>query len=756
MADVTAVELGREQRYVSVLYARLDALRAELMAELERVRRGGATGTHQARTERDAMARLFEDRVRRLRDVDDRLVFGRLQTDDGSVRYVGRVGLRDDEQHPLLLDWRAPQSSAFYQATAVTPLGVRVRRHLTTRGRQVTALEDEVFDPEHVPDDVPLSGETALLAALAAQRTGRMHDIVSTIQAEQDRIIRSEARGVLVVQGGPGTGKTAVALHRAAYLLYAQKERLARNGVLVVGPSRSFLEYIEQVLPSLGETGVVLRTLGQLYPGVDAGAVDPPAVAAIKGRTLMAEVLRRAVQSRQVAPVRPTEVEVDGAVLTVDPALVQRAIRRAQQTRKPHNVARVTFVKEALAELAVQLAEHVAARGSTLDDEDRRMLREDLRTAQDVKVLLNTAWLPLTPEKLLGDLYTRADYLERSAPELGPEARALLSRPRRAPFTVGDVPLLDEAAELLGETDTTGDARAQARDAQRARDIENAEAAIVNMGVEGLVSAESLADGFAEEGARLTTAERAAVDRTWTYGHIVVDEAQELTPMQWRLLRRRGPLRSFTVVGDLAQSAARPPAADWAQALGALTDTFRLERLTVNYRTPQAIAELAESRALREGLPTTPSRSVREGEAPRVLRTPARDLVARTVGAVVDDRQRGDGGSLAVIAPSGSVRELHDALAGALDERVGYGARGLGAPVSVLDPWTAKGLEFDSVVVVDPDTVVLEAGPGSLYVALTRPTRRLVVVEPDADPDAGAQPRLQRPVDAGSVSDDAR
>jgi hypothetical protein len=203
MTDVADAELAREQRYVSGLYARLDVLRAELVAELERVRRGGATGTHQARTERDAMAQLFEERVRRLRDVDERLVFGRLQAEDGSKRYIGRIGLRDDVQQPLLLDWRAPQSSAFYQATAATPLGVRIRRHLTTRGRDVTALEDEVFDTEDVPEDATLTGESALMAALTAQRTGRMHDIVNTIQAEQDRIIRSQARGVLVVQGGP-------------------------------------------------------------------------------------------------------------------------------------------------------------------------------------------------------------------------------------------------------------------------------------------------------------------------------------------------------------------------------------------------------------------------------------------------------------------------------------------------------------------------------------------------------------------------
>ena len=729
MTDVADAELGREQRYVSGLYARLDALRAEAAGELERVRRGGATGTHQARTERDAMARLFEDRVAQLRDVDERLVFGRLQDDAGDLRYIGRIGLRDDEHQPLLLDWRAPQSSAFYQATAATPLGVRVRRHLSTRARTVTAVEDEVFDPGSVADASTLNGESALLAALTAQRTGRMHDIVSTIQAEQDRIIRSAARGVLVVQGGPGTGKTAVALHRAAYLLYAQKERLARNGVLVVGPSRSFLEYIEQVLPSLGETGVVLRSLGQLYPGIDAAATDRPAAASVKGRPEMAAVLRRAVRLRQVAPEEPVEVDVDGVPLTVHPSLLQRAVRRAQQTGKPHNAARVVFVKEALGDLTGQLVQRILARGGTVDDEDRRVLREDLRTAQDVKVLLNSTWLPLTPEKLLGDLWTRPDYLAAAAPELRPADRALLARPRRAPFTVADVPLLDEAAELLGDLDAGADARGQAREAQRQRDVENARVAIENMGVGGMVSAESLAAGFEEDGDRRSTAERAVVDRTWTYGHIVVDEAQELSPMQWRLLRRRGPLRSFTVVGDLAQTAAAVPPASWEAALSALTDEFRLERLTVNYRTPRPVTELAESSALADGLPVTPSRSVRDGEAPAVLRVPVDGVVAAAVEAVVADRTGDESGTLAVIAPVDLVPALHPALGAALGEPVGLGADGLARGVSVLDPWTAKGLEFDVSVVVDGDRIVREAGAGSRYVALTRPTRRLVVVD---------------------------
>ncbi|HEV7624236.1 MAG TPA: AAA family ATPase [Amnibacterium sp.] len=731
MTDTSETELHREQRYVAGLYDRLDALRRETAAELERTRRAGATGTHQARSERDAMARLFEDRIRQLNDVDERLAFGRLQTDEGALRYIGRIGLRDDDQQPILLDWRAPQASAFYQATAATPLGVKVRRHLATRGRAVTGIEDEVFDPEHIPDDTTLTGESALLAALSAQRTGRMHDIVSTIQAEQDRIIRSDARGILVVAGGPGTGKTAVALHRAAYLLYAHKERLARNGVLVVGPSRSFLQYIEQVLPSLGESGVVLKTVGQLYPGVDASAADPLAAAAVKGRLAMAQVLRRAVQARQVAPAEPITVAVDNERITVPPALIQRAIRRAQQTRKPHNVARVTFVREALADLTDLLVDVVGGRGGTIDDEDRRMLREDLRTAQDVKVLLNTAWLPLTPEKLLGDLFARPAYLAAVSPELSPADRALLARDRTAPLTVADVPLLDEAAELLGELDAGGDARRSAREAQHKRDLENAEAAIRNMGVEGIVSADALAANFADHGDVLTTAERAAMDRAWTYGHIVVDEAQELSPMQWRLLRRRGPLRSFTIVGDLAQASVAEPPSSWEQAIAALGDEFRLEHLTVNYRTPRQITELAERRALADGLPITPSRSVRDGLWPVDRR---RVSVESLPGAVLDavrrDRSIDATGTLAVIAPDRLVGPLHDRLAAELGEPVGFGAEGLGARVSVLGPRAAKGLEFDAVMVVDQEGIAAADGSGALYVALTRPTQRLALVDP--------------------------
>jgi len=734
--ELASSELQREQDYLELLYGRLDAVKVEAKRELDRVRLSPAGGTHQARSERDAMAQIYEDRIAQLREVNDRLAFGRLETAEGDLRYIGRIGLRDADLQPLLLDWRVPQASAFYQATAAQPLGIRARRHLSTAGRSITRIEDEVLDVSSIEADRPLTGESALMAALTAQRTGRMQDIVGTIQAEQDRIIRSDLRGVMVVQGGPGTGKTAVALHRAAYLLYTFRERLASSGLLVVGPSRSFLQYIEQVLPSLGETGVVLSSVGGLFPGVDARIDDSPQVAAVKGSARMADLLKRAVAARQVAPAEPQTVWIDNERMEVHPHLLQRAISRAQETRKPHNEARNTFVSSALTALTNQLVEQLREGGDTIDSDDVRMLREDIRSSHDVRVLLNTAWLPLTPEKLLRDLYARPAWLASLVPAWPAERRALLLRDRNDDFTVSDVALLDEAAELLGEAPSASGASEREARRQRKRDIENAEAAIQNMDVEGMVSAEALADGFAESGPRLSAADRAATDRSWTYGHIVVDEAQELTPMQWRLLRRRAPLRSFTIVGDIAQASSSSAASTWGEAIRPLTDDFRLEELTVNYRTPKQIAELAERVAEEQGLQITRSQSVRDSEwEPRRVVAAAVEVPNSVVDAVAADREISTTGTLAVIAPDASVAGLHHALAERFGGIVGLGVDGLQAPITVLGPRTSKGLEFDSVVVVDPDGIIAAEprGASALYVALTRATQRLTLITSTRD-----------------------
>ncbi|KQV07126.1 HelD family protein [Leifsonia sp. Root112D2] len=751
---MTQTELDRERAYTAALYERLDALRADAETRLTQVREQNPGSNHQLRSERDAFARLYEDRLVQLREVDARLVFGRLQVElpeggasdaDGDdtdsddsdaaddLRYIGRIGLRDDEQRSLLLDWRAPQASPFYQATAAHPQEVRARRHLTMREREVLRVDDEVFDDRLIEAGEQVHGEGALMAALTAQRTGHMHDIVATIQAEQDRIIRSELRGALVVQGGPGTGKTAVAIHRAAYLLYSHREQLRSSGVLIVGPSTAFLSYIDAVLPSLGETGVVLSTVGGLFPGVAASEDDEAQTAMLKGSLAMAPVISRAVRSRQRVPASPQTVDVNGEALVIEPALIARAIGAARETRLPHNEARVTFVQRALSELSRLLAEQLRAKGAALDDSDLGALREDLRTADDVKVVLNTAWLPLTAEKVLRDLYARPEWLAELTPGWSDETRALLARDRTAAFTVSDVPLLDEAAELLGEFPQQADAGAGERERQRHRDIENAEMAIQNMGVEGQVNAEQLALGFAESPDRSTTAERAVADRSWTYGHIVVDEAQELSPMQWRLLVRRCPMRSFTIVGDIAQVGSAAGASNWRSALQPFFDTrWRLEELTVNYRTPAQIAEEAEVLARANRLHITPAQSVRRGDWPvrEVTAQSTAALPAAVTDAVAADREIDAGGTLAVICALRHVDAVAAALASRFGAEVGRGGDGLTRAIAVLTAREAKGLEFDAVVVVDPDALVAESprGAGALYVAMTRPTQRLTML----------------------------
>ncbi|UFS60125.1 HelD family protein [Subtercola endophyticus] len=763
---MVSAELDRERDYVAKLYERLDELRADAQRQLARVHSQDVGGNHQSRSERDAFARVFEDRIVQLNDVDERLAFGRLEiaaresdadgdadadsdvendsTGDSAYRYIGRIGLRDENLKPILLDWRVPQAGPFYQATAATPMGIRSRRHLLSKGRRIVKIEDEIFDSSELSAEEAssLQGEGALMASLSTQRTGRMHDIVATIQAEQDRIIRSPLQGVLVVQGGPGTGKTAVALHRAAYLLYSYRDRLKSSGVLVVGPSRAFLQYIEAVLPSLGESGVVLASVGQLYPGVEATLEDLPEVAKVKGETGMAALIERAVRSRQRVPAESQVVDVNGEQLTVEPSVIAAAMNRAHESRKPYNEARVIFVKAALAELTRLLAAQLRAHGNTVDEDDYGWLREDLRQSYDIRVVLNTAWIPLSPQKLLQDLYARPQWLAELTPTWEPAKRALLRRDREAPFTVSDIALLDEAAEHLGEHNERSAALDRETKQQRKRDIQNAEQAIKNMDVEGIVRAEDLADTFAEQASRGTTAERAAADRTWTYGHIVVDEAQELSPMQWRLLRRRGPLRSFTIVGDIAQASAAASANSWREAVAPLVgrsrqgDGWRLEELTVNYRTPSQIADAAQQFAEEQGLPVTRSTSVRESEWPittvRASGVSDEALNRAVLDAVTADREIDPVGTVGVIVVPAALSATFEFLSAELPGEVGLGAVGLTRSVAVMTPQEAKGLEFDSVVIVDRQRIVAEIprGASALYVSMTRPTQRLTFVEP--------------------------
>ncbi|WNV74232.1 AAA family ATPase [Geodermatophilus sp. DSM 44513] len=747
-------EIEAEQQYVKDLYGRLDAAR-DLAEQRLRQAVSWPAVDPQALQERDATVRFQTERVTALDAAEAGLCVGRIdRTGDGPL-YVGRIGLAADDAggDPALVDWRAPAARPFYTATPVHPLGVERRRHIRTRGRTVVRLDDEVLTGGLATSG--LTGEAALMAALDTARTGRMTDIVRTIQAEQDDVIRADDRGVLVVQGGPGTGKTAVALHRAAYLLYTHRERLARRGLLVVGPTPTFLRYIADVLPALGETGVLLAGLGQLRPGLDARGTESPEAAAVKGRLEMVQVLERAVADRQVVPEEPVEVTVDGFALRLRPVDVRRAQAAARRAERLHNLARPVFARRVVDLLTRRYAERIG-RGidggaDLLDREDSAALRREVAEEPAVRLLVDDLWPVLTPERLLGELYADPARVAAATPGWDDATRALLHRPRGARWTPADVPLLEEADELLGVDDSPQQARAE-RDRRRrlaeaqetldvlhgSRSVDLDDDALVARHLDeevlsagDLISAEELADRQRAVDTR-STAERAAADRTWTFGHVVVDEAQELSAMAWRLLVRRCPTRSMTAVGDLAQTGSAAGATDWAQTLRPhVGDAWRLAELTVNYRTPAEVMAVAADVLAAGGSGASAPRSVRPATAPPWAEvTGEAALTARAAEVVAG--WAAEEGTTAVVAPASRAAGLAAALAARVDGvSAGPDADSSRGPV-VLTPGEAKGLEFDRVLLVDPRGILDEGvrGHNDLYVALTRPTQLLGVLSP--------------------------
>ncbi len=695
---------------------------------------GPTAENDQAAAERESFAELYQDRSAELNAAERNLCFGRLDLDDGERFYVGRLGLRSEDRDQLLVDWRAPASQPFYRATAIERYGVTRRRHLQTAHRRVVRLDDEILDLESA-DPAQLTGEAALLASLQRHRTGRMGDIVATIQKDQDRIIRDDLKGILVVEGGPGTGKTVVALHRAAYLLYTYREQLSRRGILVVGPNGAFMRYIDQVLPSLGENDVVLATVDTLLPGIAATAAETAQAARIKGRHEMAGVLERAVAGLQRVPQTTVEITVDSTTYRLTPQAGRKARDQARDRRDPetgeplpHNVARRAFMHALLGELARQALREAGER--TLDLDDVAEIRGELAQDAAVRRAIDVLWPEFTPQHLLALLYAQPGRLD-----LPDNERDALRRPQPGPWTPADVPLLDELAELLGPTSATErEARRlrQAETAEREEMLEYAEQLVGNLAeteaiflppLEFDTFVEWIAGRNSQPAASGSLAERATADRNWTYGHVVVDEAQELSPMAWRMLMRRCPSRSMTVVGDLAQTGAAGGADSWAQVLDPLVaGRWRTARLSVNYRTPKPAMTLAATL-----LPpaSEPPLSVRDSdEEPWRVEESGDDEL---VGLVRRESELIGDGRVAVIAPSSRIAEI----AAALDVAAGAD---LDAPVVVLSPDQAKGLEFDSVVVVDPRGIeqASKRGRSDLYVALTRTTNRLGLVQDSA------------------------
>ncbi|HJE57716.1 MAG TPA: AAA family ATPase [Nocardiopsis listeri] len=739
--SVTATEaaaIATEQERVTTMYERLDVLRARAGERLAAVHLQEDRSGFAAIVERETRAHEQALRGAQLNAVEEGLCFGRIDLahpdGDAEARYVGRIGLRDSEYETILVDWRAPAARPFYAATPGAPEGITRRRHLRIRRRTVIGLDDEVFDPDGLSDGDrrQLVGEAALLASLDRGRTGRMGDIVATIQAEQDRVIRSALSGVLVVQGGPGTGKTVAALHRAAYLLYTHRAVLERRGVLVVGPNPAFLRYIGDVLPSLGETDVVMRTVGELLPGMEATAREDHDVAAVKGAEAMADFVRAAIDDRQRSPLRAfgeadLRVESDAGDLVVPGPVCERTLTTARGLRLPHNVARKYVVTTLLTELARAEATLL---GRPVVEEDLPHIGERLWHDDPVRWALDALWPDLTPQRLLGEVFADPEALARVADAAQVPEAVGLARPTGSPWTVEDVPLLDVAAELLGHDDSAERARERREEADRAEAERYAQGVLEFTGLAeqelmGLDAA-SLADRHRASGPTTTTADRAGADRAWTYGHVIVDEAQELSPMAWRSVMRRVPTRSLTVVGDVAQTGSAAGTTSWTAALEPYArDKVHVETLRVNYRTPAPIMAVAAD-VLRAAAPGQEvPESVREdGDPPRAVRL-TEDL-SGLPALVVEETEAILEGRVAVITSEASLAEVAGALPGA--GRPQRHRNEEAAPVVVLSATESKGLEFDSVIVVRPEEVLdAPRGANDLYVALTRATRRLTV-----------------------------
>jgi DNA helicase IV len=774
-------DLMDEQEYLNRAYDGLEFMRGEARQMLQGVLDLGRGGTFQSRTERDIVVRTSLARLEQLDIGDQALYFGRIDrlpepsdgaADNGSALgesfHIGRLAVSGPDHEPLVVDWRAPVAEPFYRATGLDPQGLARRRHLAVRGRTVLGLEDEYFvDPDGraatvaapgvsaapdgdgerlLSDGMVLGGPGALLSALGQARTGHMGDIIGTIQREQDEIIRSPLAGVLVVQGGPGTGKTAVALHRAAYLLYTHRFPLERQGVLVVGPNPLFLRYIEQVLPSLGETGVSLSTVAGLVPEVRVRGVDDPAAAKLKGDVRMVKVLARAVRTRERPLRRDAEIPFGAGVLRLRANATEDIVTAARRRPGTHNARRRFVESQVLRALSEEYRRRTGRdeADEPASQEEQSDLSQRLRRVPEVAEALDRMWPRLSPHEFLHDLLGARPLLTAAGKGVldGADVQRL-HRPRSASlddirWTVADTALIDEARTLLGP-------RRGGRP-HRPRAQRGEEAAVQEGGF--------WPQGLATSPAPATSPVHATDDEIRSFGHIVVDEVQDLSPMQLRMLARRSLSGSMTVVGDIAQATGPWAPQGWDDVTRHLSPQRppRLVELTVSYRTPSEVVALAAQVLAVAAPAVAPPRPVRQsGYAPRIVPTSRVGLDTAVADLAREELSAVGAGRVAVLGPAVMLPELTRALVDAgldpVDPRDPAGA-GLGAGLVVLPADETNGLEFDSVIVVEPSLVTAVSDePGgegppvattrglrTLYVALTRPTKRLAVVHAEPLP----------------------
>lgn len=716
-ANILNHELELEQQHVDHVYERLDAAMAEAR-NVEAESRARFTSDRSdwlreenstALFERDAFAYQAARRLAVLDEEHEGLVFGRLDLkSDAETRYIGRLGVRDEDYEPLVIDWRAPAAEAFYRATPNNPMGVVRRRVLRCRDDKVIGIEDDLLDTE-TDTDLVIIGEGALMAALGRARGQHMRSIVATIQAEQDEAIRAPYQGVTTIAGGPGTGKTVVALHRAAYLLYTHRKRLERGGVLVVGPSDVFMNYIERVLPGLGEDAVALRSMGRVADdvlGLGSDRQDSADATIIKGSLAMSRLLRRLVNEPLVAAAaQRLRVTFAGEVLTLG-ADELTELRDRILAHNKLNEARDIAEKALLTALFDKLP---ASASSDVEPEE---FNDKVTTQASWQMFTNAWWPALDPEQVLARLAEPALAAKVSHGLFDADQQAVLSESLahargympdaefpRPQWSVSDIPLLDELAMVLGPLP-------QPPGNEPELFLESTKEELVT-------TADLLSDARQDDDE----------DPLRSYSHVLVDEAQDVTPMQWRMIRRRGPQASWTIVGDPAQSS-YPETGQTDRAMRELIGhaPHRTFRLATNYRSPAEVMNLA-GRFIRNYLPQAdlPNAVRSTGIEPELLATTPEDLDTR-VTTLIERLLTQVEGTIGVIVPPSAIDEIS-------------GLHPTSSRVLVVTALAAKGLEYDAALVVDPDRIIAEApgGPRVLYVALTRPTQRLVTLDVTKD-----------------------
>ncbi len=756
-------DLESEQAYIDSAYSRLDSLRASAQAIEDGFDEVGRGGTHQAKFEKDAAISLARNRIASLNIGSQPLCFGRLDVDQQksiegqTTAYVGRLAISDENQEPIVIDWRAPVAEPFYRATPVDPLGVIRRRHFHMSERKIVRIDDEVFDEESAKkNNLNAVGEAALLSAISKERTGRMGDIVATIQKEQDLAIRASMKNVLIVTGGPGTGKTAVALHRAAYLLYTYRDTLVHSGVLLIGPSSTFLKYIDEVLPSLGEDDVYLRTIETLRSAHKIHYKDEPNEVLLKGNLKMVGVIKNALNDRQHPLPKQVDIWVDGYKLILNKQNTTKLVRNIQSKQGTHNQKRPWFVKSVLrllsnqyqkqmldaytnssknpsfgsnklinAEVAQKLSEGRHAPEEWIDS-----IQDRIRHHEEVKKAVERMWPIISGAELYHDLCSFTALINSAGKSILTDDEKMLLKKNRAEsidevkWSDHDIALIDEAESLCGPVSAANPRKNQGG---YNSDVENASRVIGELGLSGYMTASELAQRYGGD----TSVQSEANDEIRTFGHILIDEAQDLTPMQWRMVARRCPTMSMTIVGDFAQASLVGACNKWDEVLDILNSVNKTNSetvlLSVNYRTPAEVMDLAHD-IMREVSPElAQTEAVRDvGTAPIVKFT---DNAFRDIKSHVDEALD-RGGNIAIIATDDDHTKIVDQLSGY--EVSDDPAHSIDSKIAVMNATSAKGLEFDHVIVIDPHSIVEDSqtanGWKSLFVTCTRATQTLTLL----------------------------